>query len=400
VIIAGGFHREGGMDKLNAAWARYLIAQGTPVHLVGHHFADEFANGPAVRLYRVAKFAGSFFLGQALLDRMGGKVAARVSAHNAAARVLVNGVNCAWPGLNWIHFLHHAEPRRSGDGPRWIKAKNRLESSRGIRRETALIPRAQRLIANSERTRHDLINRLDVRDERVVTVYPGSDASYCPATTTRRASARRWLGLGDEPVVAFVGALRHDHHKGFDTLWRAWCRLSARVEWNARLVVAGGGRMLDDWRRIVAQAGQSRRIILLGHTSRVQEVLAASDVLISPTRYDAYGLNVHEAICCGVPAIVSASAGVAERFPPALRDMLIADPEDADDLMGRLLAWSEKVDCFKHRFESFGRMLRASTEAEMAARIASLASSTKAREINGSSSYTSAAAGRGSSQDG
>ena len=361
------------MDKMNAAVARYLIARGSTVHLVGHRFADEFVNDSAVRLHRVARLAGSFFLSERGLDRKGRSVAARLSVHDAATRLLVNGVNCGRSGLDWVHFLCHAEPRRRG-GPLWLRVKNRLEAIQVKRRERKVLPRAQLLIANSERTRRDLLDLPGIGDAPIFTIYPGVDVSFQPPPTAQRAQARHWLGLGDEPVVAFVGGLRHDHHKGFDTLWRAWFELSARPDWNATMVVAGGGRMLAEWRERAARAGWSRRVIFLGHTSRVAEVLAASDLLVSPTRYEPYGLAVHEAIASGVPAMVSASAGIGERYPAELRDMLIPDAEDAEDLFRRLLEWGRNVDGVKLRFESFGATLRAYTEVDMASRIVELGS--------------------------
>ena len=65
VLVAGGFHQEGGMDRLNASLARYLVAEGAPVHLVGYRVDEEFATAAAVRNYPINKTAGSFFLGQA-----------------------------------------------------------------------------------------------------------------------------------------------------------------------------------------------------------------------------------------------------------------------------------------------------------------------------------------------
>ncbi|HLW71093.1 MAG TPA: glycosyltransferase family 4 protein [Candidatus Binataceae bacterium] len=376
VIVAGGFHREGAMDQLNAALARYLIGQGTPVHLVGHRFDDEFIEHPAARLHRVAKPAGSFFLGQRQLDRAGRAVAARVTARCPAARVLVNGVNCAWPDLNWIHFVHQAlPPRVGGGGPRWLRLKNRLETELQARRERTLLGGARRLFVNSERTRADLIETLGLSNERMTTVYPASDMAVGPPSAADRASARAWLGFATEPVVAFVGTLRHDHHKGFDTLWRAWRELCARPDWSASLVVAGGGRMLENWRRSVAAAGLEGRVRMLGHTERIDEVLAAADLLVSPTRYEAYGLNVHEAIALGVPAMVTARAGVAERYPAALRDMLLPAPEDSADLSARLLAWSLNPSRARQRFEAFGAQLRACTTTAMARQIVEFSAS-------------------------
>ena len=53
-------------------------------------------------------------------------------------------------------------------------------------------------------------------------------------------------------------------------------------------------------------------------------VFAACDLLIHPARYEAYGLAVHEALCRGLPALVSATAGVAERYPEDLGQLLAA----------------------------------------------------------------------------
>jgi glycosyltransferase involved in cell wall biosynthesis len=378
VLVAGGFHQEGGMDRLNAALARYLVAEGAPVHLVGYRVDEEFATAAAVRNYPINKTAGSFFLGQARLDRKGRAVAAEVTAADPATRVVVNGINCAWPDINWVHFVNQAWPARADHGPLWLRVKSRLEARLTLRREQWLLPRARMLIANSECTARDLVRLVGVAEDRVVTVYPGIDESWGPATPAERLAARAWLGIEDErPVVAFVGALGHDPRKGFDTLWAAWQRLCERRDWTATLIVAGGGRAVDGWRRIIARRGLEARVKMLGFTARIPEVLAAADLLVSPARYEPYGLNVHEAICRGVPAMVTAATGVAERYPAALADMLIPDAEDAAALAARLLAWSTNIAAVKERFAPFRRFLASWTTAAMASQIVAVAARTR-----------------------
>ena len=93
------------------------------------------------------------------------------------------------------------------------------------------------------------------------------------------------------------------------------------------------------------------------------------DGLISPTRYDSYGLNVQEALCCGLPALVSASAGVAERYPESLRSLLIPDPDDASDLAARIRRWRRGVGRHWPELESFSGALRDYTWNDMAARM-------------------------------
>jgi glycosyltransferase involved in cell wall biosynthesis len=100
---------------------------------------------------------------------------------------------------------------------------------------------------------------------------------------------------------------------------------------------------------------------MLGHTDRIYDVLAASDLLVSPVRYEPYGLNVQEALCCGIPAMVSASAGVAERYPADLRDLLIPEPTDVDGLVVRMLGWRSTMNSWRQRVAPLARQLRART---------------------------------------
>ena len=196
-------------------------------------------------------------------------------------------------------------------------------------------------MANSERTRSDLIGRLGVSADRVCTVYYGVDpGQFRPAALSEQVEAKARLGWSDgRPVVAFVGALG-DLRKGFDTLLDAWTRLAKAPgsTWDARLAVVGTGTTLPHWRREALSRGLDDSVEFLGFRPDVPEILRGVDALVSPVRYDAYGLNVHKALCCGLPALVSRGAGVAERYPDALNDLLIPDPEDSADLAARLRA--------------------------------------------------------------
>jgi glycosyltransferase involved in cell wall biosynthesis len=219
-----------------------------------------------------------------------------------------------------------------------------------------------------------------VSPDRVHVVYYGTEPGvFHPAGPAERAAARRRLGWPADrptarPVVAFIGALGHDRNKGFDVLFRAWQWLSADPWWDADLVVAGGGAEVDLWRHRAEQAGlaQSGRVRVLGFTKQVPDALAAADALVSPTHYDAYGLCVHEALCCGLPAFVTRSAGVAERYPAELGDLLLGDPPDAEDLVTRLRRWRADIAGFRGRVAAFARELRRRTWADMSRDIMSL----------------------------
>lgn len=370
VLVAGGFHYGGGMDKANAALMRYLVERGTPLHLVAHHVDAELAGRAGVTVHLAPRPAGSFLLGEGFLARYGRGVAKAVSAKHPGTRVVVNGGNCDWPDINWVHSVHHAWRLADDRAPAWFRVKNRVTGRLARQRERCAIHAARFVLANSERTRRDLIEHFDLHHERVHTVYLGADDTSARATPGERVAARAWLNVPDaRPLVAFVGALGHDMNKGFDTLWTAWKNLCARSSWDADLIVAGGGRGVAVWRQRIADAGLANRVRLLGFTDRVGDVLAAVDLLVSPARYEAYGLNVQEAVCRGVPALVSSRAGIAERYPPDLAEMILPDPEDAADLANRLLSWRAGVECWRQRFSPLADMLRRHTWTDMAREI-------------------------------
>lgn len=378
LIVAGGFHARGGMDKANAALASYLLERGHTVHLVAHDIDPRLARHTLARAHVVARPRGSILLGEQHLSRAAGRLMRVLRAENSRARIVANGGNFVSPDINWVHAVHAAWPPTDAGAPAWFRVKNRLWHSRACRREAEALRRARLVVANSERTRRDLIELVGVAAMRVHTVYLGGDAG--PASAQERAEARRWLGIEDgRPVVVFAGALGHDHNKGFDTLWRAWRVLSAHEGWDALLLVAGGGRGLERWRARVAGAGLSGGVRFLDFSERLAEVFAASDLLVSPVRYEAYGLNVHEAVCRGVPALVSRQAGVAERYPDALSEMLLPDPEDAADLAARLLRWRSLMQSWKESFEPLAARLSRRSWADVAADIVALAEETSTR---------------------
>ena len=63
------------------------------------------------------------------------------------------------------------------------------------------------------------------------------------------------------------------------------------------------------------------------------------------------GLGVHEALCRGLPALVSRTAGVAERYPAGLNGLLIPDPDSAADLADRLRDWRAGLERYRAEFE-------------------------------------------------
>ncbi|XXF81518.1 glycosyltransferase family 4 protein [Myxococcaceae bacterium GXIMD 01537] len=358
------------MDRANLALADWLARQGHPVRLVAYRAADSLLSLPNVSLVRVPKPGNKYLLGSPLLDRIGRFQARR--ARGEGGVVLVNGGNCQVPAVNWVHYVNAAfTPVLEGSLAR--RAKGVVSHRLFLHEERVALRMARVIIANSERTKEDILRATGVPAERVRVVYYGSDPErFRPSTEAERAEARAKLGWPEGRRTAlFIGALG-DQRKGFDTVFKAWERLCARPGWDVDLVAVGAGEQRAVFEQRAREEGLEERIHLLGFRKDVPDLLRASDLLVAPTRYEAYGLGVHEALCMGLPALVSRSAGVAERYPEDLRELLLPDPDDVEDLVRRVEAWSADHVELRRRVTALSANLRAWTWDDMARRIAEL----------------------------
>ncbi len=347
LLVTGDFARTGGMDRANFALASHLAEKGGEVHLVAHRADHTLEARANVHLHRVRKPASSYLLGEPLLDRAGRRWARRLASR--AGRVVVNGGNCLWEDANWVHYVHAAYNPTSMTNTLY-RLKTRVARDRALRQERETLRRASVVVCNSERTRRDVTERLGVAESRTHVVYYGTDAeAFGPVTAEAKLAARRALGLpNDRPLVLFIGALG-DRRKGFDTLFAAWRSLSREKRWDAELIVVGVGSELAAWRERAGDEGLAERIRFLGFRTDVDRILAASDAMVHPARYEAYGLGVREALSRGVPALVSESAGVAEHYPSSLGELLIRDPESTDELADRLRQWRRNLEHTRDR---------------------------------------------------
>jgi glycosyltransferase involved in cell wall biosynthesis len=364
VLVAADFIKTGGMDRANYALAEYLASQGRAVTLVAYRVAPELLAHENVKFVQVPKLLNSYALSEPLIRAVGRQQAKRSAQQ--AARVLVNGGNCFWNDINWVHYVHAAYQPASYTG--WLRSlKQRYAYQTSCQDERASLQAAKVIIANSKQTRQDLIEKLNIPQDRIQVIYLGIDpALFYPPTNAEKLALREKLGWSQERKKAiFVGGLG-DRRKGFDTLFEAWVQLAQDPGWDADLAVIGRGAELPQWQKRAQEIGLQDRVEFLGFRSDVSELLRAADCLVAPTRYEPYGLGVHEALCCGLPAIVSAQAGIAERYPTDLQDLLLSDPNDVPQLVSLLQRWRHQPTYYQSQTHRLSTSLRLYTWESMA----------------------------------
>lgn len=124
-----------------------------------------------------------------------------------------------------------------------------------------------------------------------------------------RGSFRRAYGLGDGPLIVFVGKITP--RKGVDVLLRALAKLPPQVQ----LVVAGNFMMPEQpIRAIVEELHLHERVrfpgLLLGSDRNAAYVDA--DVVAYPSTDEIFGLVAAEALMCQTPVVVCDDSGCGE----------------------------------------------------------------------------------------
>jgi glycosyltransferase involved in cell wall biosynthesis len=143
----------------------------------------------------------------------------------------------------------------------------------------------------------------------------GRDVRLAPVAAPLRVPSGRDPGLG-HPLVLAVGRLHPQ--KGYDVLVAALPLLGDAV-----VAVAGDGPLE---RQLRAAAPQVR---WLGRRDDVADLMAAADVVVLPSRWEARSLTAQEALRAGRPLVATAVGGL----PELVRDgALLVPPEDPDTL--------------------------------------------------------------------
>lgn len=316
-----------------------LQAAGAALRVCGPPATDELfgfgAVGAQFRAVRIATGLRPFEDAQALLRLRRALVGADlVHAHGLRAGLLSV---LAHPDAPVVVTLHNALLHPPGTRRRISQALERL-----VLRRADVVLAASLDLADHART----IGGRDVRSAPV-------SAPPLSKATHSRAEVRAEIGLSQTAqVVLAVGRLHPQ--KGYDTL------LAAARHWRDRtdgpvVVIAGDGPLHAEMSEQIQREGLP--VVLLGRRNDVADLLAASDLVVLTSHWEARALVAQEALRAGRPLVATAVGGLLELvahgagilIPPGDPDALdaavtavLGDPARAEALVRAGLAAADR----------------------------------------------------------
>ena len=142
--------------------------------------------------------------------------------------------------------------------------------------------------------------------------YAVDNERFAAGMTAGSPELRASLGLDEgRPVILFASKLQERKH--CDDLLEAYLRLPDRPDrQQPHLLVVGDGEQMVQLRQRVEQSGAHLvRFAGFRNQTELPAIFALSTVFVLPSRHEAWGLIVNEAMACGMPVIVSDEVGCA-----------------------------------------------------------------------------------------
>ncbi len=194
----------------------------------------------------------------------------------------------------------------------------------------------ERHVCVSQQVRDFAIQRVGLPPDKLVVIPNGVDVDRFAQALPADLST---LGLTERPrhLLACIGRL--ERQKGFDRLLEQLPEV-LRSHADCHLLIVGVGPEEDSLRHQVAGLGLQSRVHFLGFRHDVPQIMAASDLIVIPSRWEGMANVMLEGMAAGRPLVATEVEGVREALGPLASEQTVA--ADAPRLLGakivRLLA--------------------------------------------------------------
>ena len=227
-----------------------------------------------------------------------------------------------------------------------LKRMNLTRASPAVRVFLALrnrlFVRADAFVSMSSKLTAEFVGQ-GVPPGRITMIPQTVDVSrFHPVDAEQKAAYRRELGLpADDLLAIYTGRLVS--YKGVPLLLEAWENV-CRTFKDAKLLVVGEGGVdiyncEAELRNFVESHHLQDNVMFTGARRNVDEYLKACDFLVFPTRNEAFGISLIEAMACGLPSISTNEGGIRDILDHERNGLMIevGDSRQIEEAVVRML---------------------------------------------------------------
>ena len=317
----------GGIEEVTRQLALHLAARGHRAEVATNRWPEGTAAAETLDGVRVTRFrfalpehslrGGAGFLAKAPHAALG---FARLARRFDIVHVVGAGPNAAYAAA--------LRPALRARIVLTLQGEFRADPHRSFERSSSLRYGLRRLLARADAV--TACSRFVFDELEHGGLAPRTDAEVIPNGVNPGEFGR------GEPGGYVLAAGRLVEQKGLDTLIRSYA--AARSALGARrLVLAGDGPERGRLESLAASLGLNGNVVFLGSVDRprLAELLRGADVFAFPSRYEAFGVALLEAMAAGAPVVAARAGGIPE-FAVDGENALLVPPDDEAALTAAL----------------------------------------------------------------
>ncbi len=335
--------RDGSARAVNEV-AERLAKRGHSVHLFARKAEDldlseiRWHRVPGLTWPEVADFGSYHILTNQWLKRHDFDIVHSIGCNTLAANVVTiqNIQPAKMEILKWQAEREKISPARRFT--RWLylrttsNAERKLYTARAGHRSPMFLPVSRGVSA-------ELHKYYRIGDAPVRIIPNAADTTlFRPITPEERRCWRAAQGLKDDDIVSIFSGGEWGR-KGLDLAIEAIGKIK-RAE--VKLFVAGDDPDRERFKALAVASGAGDRVIFGGFRSDIATAMAASDLFLFPSHYEAFSLASIEAAACGLPIIAPRINGTEDFIQPGITGEFVEhDPAHIAATLEPLLANAE-----------------------------------------------------------
>lgn len=173
-----------------------------------------------------------------------------------------------------------------------------------------LLKKADFFVSISSQISYELID-FKVPKNKIINIPNGVDIiKFCPVVFEEKMKLRHNLGISKNQVIAiYTGRLAP--YKGVTLLVNIWKKIVLNHP-EAVLYILGGGEEETKLKYFVKYNKLETNVIFTDNVENVDEYLKAADIFVFPSKNEAFGISLIEAMACGLPVITTLEGGIKD----------------------------------------------------------------------------------------
>lgn len=243
-------------------------------------------------------------LGEELLGMEGIDI---IHAHGAMSYSSLVGLTIAKTKRVPFIFTPHFHPWRFFEQKPYRYAREVYEKAFTI----PIIRESSAVISVSPFEKHYLITRHGLPSKKIHVIPNGVNTFYYPSVVSRRAVRQRY-GIPENKRYIIAFGTKTDPRKGVDRTLQVFNLINKKIP-ETQLIIVGWKykKNADHIASLMDALPCKKNVTTLGYVSEDEKValIKMSDVLISPTTYEAFGIILGEAMMLKVPVVVTKVGG-------------------------------------------------------------------------------------------